>query len=155
MADFFCGSGTTPAVAERLGRSWIAADQAPLAVNTTRRRLLLEQQRGGFEVWKSANAESASEVETRIAVKAEKLAVEAEILRPKIDQLTAVEFDWEYDGRLFRSVDFSVRNWREERLSSRLVHQYPKPGEYLIAARALDSTGQVGLTTERVILDSS
>ena len=28
VADFFCGSGTTAAVAEKLGRKWIAADLA-------------------------------------------------------------------------------------------------------------------------------
>ena len=40
IADFFCGSGTTPAVAERLGRKWIASDSGGLAVQTTRKRLI-------------------------------------------------------------------------------------------------------------------
>lgn len=40
VADFFCGSGTTLAVAERLGRRWIGCDSSRLAVETTRRRLL-------------------------------------------------------------------------------------------------------------------
>lgn len=40
VADFFAGSGTTPAVAERLGRDWIAADLGRFAVHTTRKRLL-------------------------------------------------------------------------------------------------------------------
>jgi DNA modification methylase len=40
VADFFCGSGTTAAVAERLGRRWIACDEQPLAIHTTRKRLL-------------------------------------------------------------------------------------------------------------------
>ncbi|MCL1939131.1 MAG: site-specific DNA-methyltransferase [Desulfovibrionaceae bacterium] len=39
VADFFCGSGTTAAVAERLGRRWIVCDQAPLAVQATAKRL--------------------------------------------------------------------------------------------------------------------
>lgn len=40
VADFFVGSGTTAAVAEKLGRSWIACDLGRFAVHTTRKRLL-------------------------------------------------------------------------------------------------------------------
>ncbi len=40
VADFFCGSGTTPAVAARLGRRWVACDESPVAVAITRERLL-------------------------------------------------------------------------------------------------------------------
>lgn len=40
VADFFVGSGTTAAVAEKLGRRWIACDLGRYAVHTTRKRLL-------------------------------------------------------------------------------------------------------------------
>ncbi|HUN18964.1 MAG TPA: site-specific DNA-methyltransferase [Caldisericia bacterium] len=40
VADFFCGSGTTPAVAEKLGRKWIACDLGRFAIHTTRKRLI-------------------------------------------------------------------------------------------------------------------
>jgi DNA modification methylase len=40
VADFFCGSGTTAAVAEKLGRKWIATDLGKFAVHTTRKRLI-------------------------------------------------------------------------------------------------------------------
>ena len=40
VADFFCGSGTTAAVAERLGRKWIVADLGKFAIHTTRKRLI-------------------------------------------------------------------------------------------------------------------
>ncbi|MCD6398540.1 MAG: site-specific DNA-methyltransferase, partial [Candidatus Aenigmarchaeota archaeon] len=40
VADFFCGSGTTGAVAEKLGRRWIMADLGRYAIHTTRKRLL-------------------------------------------------------------------------------------------------------------------
>ncbi len=39
VADFFCGSGTAPVRAARLGRRFIAVDGAFRAVHTTRRRL--------------------------------------------------------------------------------------------------------------------
>jgi DNA modification methylase len=40
VADFFCGSGTTAAMAEKLGRKWIATDLGKFAVHTTRKRLI-------------------------------------------------------------------------------------------------------------------
>jgi len=40
VADFFCGSGTTGAVAEKLGRRWIMCDLGRFAIHTTRKRLL-------------------------------------------------------------------------------------------------------------------
>ncbi|BBJ24597.1 site-specific DNA-methyltransferase [Candidatus Nitrotoga sp. AM1P] len=40
IADFFCGSGTTAAVAEKLGRKWITSDLGKFAIHTTRKRLI-------------------------------------------------------------------------------------------------------------------
>jgi adenine-specific DNA-methyltransferase len=40
VADFFAGSGTTAAVAEKLGRKWIATDLGKFAIHTTRKRLI-------------------------------------------------------------------------------------------------------------------
>ncbi|MDE0159817.1 MAG: site-specific DNA-methyltransferase [Candidatus Dadabacteria bacterium] len=40
VADFFCGSGTTVAVAEKLGRKWVAADLGKFAIHTTRKRMI-------------------------------------------------------------------------------------------------------------------
>jgi len=43
VADFFCGSGTTGAVAERLGRRWIMSDLGRFAIHTSRKRLIESQ----------------------------------------------------------------------------------------------------------------
>jgi adenine-specific DNA-methyltransferase len=40
VADFFCGSGTTGAVAERLGRRWVMCDLGRFAIHTSRKRLI-------------------------------------------------------------------------------------------------------------------
>ncbi len=40
VADFFTGSGTTIAVAEKLGRRWIGVDLSKFAIQVTRKRLL-------------------------------------------------------------------------------------------------------------------
>ncbi|NLE94022.1 MAG: site-specific DNA-methyltransferase [Chloroflexi bacterium] len=51
VADFFCGSGTSGAVAEKLGRRWIMADLGRFAIHTSRKRLI--------EVQRSLHAEHA------------------------------------------------------------------------------------------------
>ena len=40
IADFFCGSGTTLAVAEKLNRKWIGSDLGKFAIHTSRKRLI-------------------------------------------------------------------------------------------------------------------
>ncbi|MDP2749473.1 MAG: site-specific DNA-methyltransferase [Nanoarchaeota archaeon] len=40
VADFFCGSGTTLAVAEKLGRKWIGTDLGKFSIHTTRKRMI-------------------------------------------------------------------------------------------------------------------
>jgi adenine-specific DNA-methyltransferase len=40
VADFFCGSGTTAATAEKMGRKWIASDLGKFAIHTTRKRMI-------------------------------------------------------------------------------------------------------------------
>ncbi|MFA5676128.1 MAG: site-specific DNA-methyltransferase [Christensenellales bacterium] len=40
VADFFCGSGTLVAIAEKLGRKWIASDLGKFAIHTTRKRMI-------------------------------------------------------------------------------------------------------------------
>ena len=43
VADFFCGSGTTAAVAEKHGRKWIVSDLGKFGIHTTRKRLIQVQ----------------------------------------------------------------------------------------------------------------
>lgn len=43
VVDCFCGSGTTLAVAEKLGRRWIGVDLGRYAIHTTRKRLIQVQ----------------------------------------------------------------------------------------------------------------
>lgn len=40
IADFFCGSGTTLAVAEKLNRKWIGSDLGKFGIHTSRKRLI-------------------------------------------------------------------------------------------------------------------
>lgn len=40
IADFFCGSGTTLATAEKLGRKWIGSDLGKFGIHTSRKRMV-------------------------------------------------------------------------------------------------------------------
>ena len=50
VADVFCGSGTTLAVAEKLGRRWIGCDLGRWGIHVTRKRLLSIKNCKPFEV---------------------------------------------------------------------------------------------------------
>lgn len=72
VADFFCGSGTTLAAAEKLGRRWIGSDLSKFAIQVTRKRLLdihnskdlqndgeqYEKPARPFELWNIGNYET-------------------------------------------------------------------------------------------------
>jgi len=50
VGDFFCGSGTSLAVSEKLGRRWVGCDLGRYAIHTTRKRLLEVEGCKPFEV---------------------------------------------------------------------------------------------------------
>ncbi|MFW9971835.1 MAG: site-specific DNA-methyltransferase [Candidatus Odinarchaeota archaeon] len=52
IADFFCGSGTTLAVAEKLGRRWIGCDSNKHAIHMTRKRILSLSNSNDILNWK-------------------------------------------------------------------------------------------------------
>ena len=73
MLDCFCGSGTTAAVAEKLGRRWITCDLGRFAIHTARKRLLgiegvkpfAVQNLGKYERQKWQEVEFGEHAETR------------------------------------------------------------------------------------------
>lgn len=75
VLDCFCGSGTTAAVAEKLGRRWIACDLGRFAIHTTRKRLLgiegvrpfVVQNLGKYErqAWQKAEFDDPTDAATR------------------------------------------------------------------------------------------
>jgi DNA modification methylase len=102
VADFFCGSGTTPRVAAVLGRRFIASDVTFRAVHTTRSRLTvtripftLERDSVSPFVWKSTEGQM--------------------VQHENIFQLdTSLELDyWEvdpaWDGKIFKSAAQATR----------------------------------------------
>lgn len=61
VMDFFSGSGTTAAVAEKLGRRWVACDIGKLSIYTIQKRLLeIDQSRDLSDIKKKYNKPSKS-----------------------------------------------------------------------------------------------
>lgn len=153
VADFFCGSGTTPSVAARLGRRWIACDRAPLAVSTSYRRLVSPAERPRFSLW--ATGEWPGEP-LRLKVGVEIDGREAKLrltgLRtsgsreaPFPDGLALWEVDWENEGRGFCSRWQAARAWRSPELQLETSHRYRTPGPKRLGVRVFDLLGRMGL----------
>ena len=60
VADFFCGSGTTMSVAEKLNRKWIGSDLGKFGIHTSRKRMIdvqrkLKKEGVGFRAFEILN----------------------------------------------------------------------------------------------------
>jgi len=86
VADFFIGSGTTIAVAEKLGRKWIGSDLGKFGIHTSRKRMIgvqRELKRAGkdfraFEILNVGKYERESFLNTNEDLRAEERAKQAE-----------------------------------------------------------------------------
>ncbi|HHV35342.1 MAG TPA: site-specific DNA-methyltransferase [Syntrophomonadaceae bacterium] len=145
IADFFCGTGTTGAAAEKLGRRWIMADSSKLAFMIAYKRLLAQQSKpffsqsrhdctypscGRLELKKSVVRSSAGMDE--ITVELGDYIIPAQVHLPlpvkvreqiqeliTADPLALIEYwmvDPDYDGKVFHSKWQSCRGQRGEDL---------------------------------------
>ncbi len=86
IADFFCGSGTTLAVSEKLGRKWIGTDLGKFGIHTSRKRMIgvqRELKKAGkdfraFEILNVGKYERESFLNTNDDLRAEEKAKQAE-----------------------------------------------------------------------------
>jgi DNA modification methylase len=86
VADFFCGSGTTLAVAEKLGRKWIGSDLGKFGIHTSRKRLIGVQREmkkesknfRAFEILNVGRYERQNFLATNDDLRAEERAKQAE-----------------------------------------------------------------------------
>jgi len=147
VADFFCGSGTTVAVAAKAGRRWLACDRSAAAIGTTYRRLLMEEPEQRIQLWSSGRRRvtrpgglrprwtlSGHDLEITLPATAVNGASASEI--------NLWEVDWDADG-VFVSRSRGIRSWRSGEMPSRLSHRYRRSGTYRVQVRAWDSLGRV------------
>lgn len=104
VADFFCGSGTTPFVAAKHGRNFLACDEKFRALHTTRIRLTsskapfsLEHDTGFMTPLLPAPKS------TKVHVSKESVSLDTRV------HLDYWEVDPDWDGKMFRSVAQAVR----------------------------------------------
>jgi adenine-specific DNA-methyltransferase len=168
VADFFSGSGTTLAVAEKLGRRWIGCDLSPLAIHTTRKRLLEIEGRTPFEVLRPAAGKEARGKAPGLVVgwsPAGRGAVEVALggyvpadpgrlagadrakLATWSDALDYWAIDWDFSGGPFRPRSIAYRTRGRRSLPLAAVHEYGTPGRRRIAVRAVDVFGSEAAET--------
>ncbi len=173
VVDCFAGSGTTAAVAEKLGRRWVVSDSSPLSVHVTRKRLL---SRPGLKAMlvqtaRSSFVESAGtrrSVRARASVQPPRRAtVEITSLRiPKraVPELARAQVkhwsqwidawcvDWDHRGGPIQ-VDSYVRRKGSGSLDLAIGHTYPKAGKYMACVRVFDVLGGQATTTVDVVVE--
>jgi DNA modification methylase len=114
VADFFCGSGTTPYVASKHGRNFLACDETFRALHTTRSRLADLPSAFALE----------HDVTIPLAVRPAPTSLRVELsdqsicLRTKLD-LDYWEVDPAWDGKTFRSAAQAKRLAR----SAEILHE--------------------------------
>ncbi len=111
VADFFCGAGTAPIVAARLGRRFIACDITFRAAHTTRQRLCaLPGDPFTFERDSSICLPYSDESKLKFEIKSDSIKVNP---RGKLDYW---EVDPAWDGKIFRSAAQAFRPVRSDEI---------------------------------------
>lgn len=166
VLDPFCGSGTTVAVAERLGRRWLGIDAAPAAIYTTQERLV----RQGAQPFAVVGAHLPGEAvlafgqpggRVAVAVAVDGLSVQVRLgdyqpadgaaaderLATVVEPIESWAVDFAFDG-LWRS------RWQGQRQRGELplmaTWTYATAGEYAVVVQVTDVFG--GVAEVRVLV---
>jgi DNA modification methylase len=163
VADFFAGSGTTLAVAEKLGRRWVGVDIGALSINEIRKRLLkiesrssfrvefLEHPRSNPETLKPKNKVSIQSVlkDTELALKLTNYEILGELSQVEennfLDLIDYWEIDWDYQNFEAGIEWYSFRKIERKQVVKRVEavakHKYHKKGEYQVFINVIDIFG--------------
>lgn len=160
VADFFCGSGTTSAVASRLGRRWLACDRAPLAVATSYRRLLLQPSTPPFGLWGPERWPGTPlKLRLEVGVRDREVRIHLAGLDGAGGQDLGPaegpglwEVDWEATGTVFRSRWQAARPWQSDDIDLDAAHTYGAPGRRRLSVRSFDSLGRMGEAEHDVLI---
>jgi hypothetical protein len=174
VLDCFVGSGTTAVVAEKLGRRWIACDASPIAIHTTRKRLLrlpqvtpLVVQHVAAPSARSApsakRSASPRELEAIVAVDGQSATIELASFAlpvPAVARASVAHWsqwidgwciDWDHRGGALNAGSHFWRAKAETALALRATHAYSAPGRYVALVKAFDVLG--GATTKMLEVD--
>jgi len=115
VADFFCGSGTTPFVAAKHGRRFIACDETFRALHTTRGRLTASEMPFSLERDTDFIVPALPVPKSTTT----RLSENSVSLETNLD-LDYWEVDPDWDGKVFRSAAQARRPVRSEKLAREL-----------------------------------
>ncbi len=148
VADFFAGSGTTLAVAEKLGRRFLGCDLGPLAVHTTKKRLLSlradaarTSSFAALEILAEARKTKAPEATFDVEIGPLGVPLGVKLTLPESASLDYWGVDWDHDGKTFRGGFHALREKRNAPLPREAVHVYREAGEKQIAVQRVDTSG--------------
>jgi len=179
VLDCCCGSGASALAAESLGRRWIAADASPLAIQTTRNRLLAFAAPRPFVVQRpilegsapSPNDAASLAVSTECSGRSVTAHLTgylpppgspllAPTTSPAADMTRGLRYldswsvDWAYDGATMRHGAHVARARTGAReLPDALTHTYDAPGQYTIALHAVDLAAHETTRTIQVMVE--
>ncbi len=117
VADFFCGSGTTPLVAAQLGRRFLAVDSTLRAIHTTQKRLLSTQATFRLERTSAMPFPCSESAPCSVTRSAEGILVSG------CSDLEYWEVDPDWDGNVFRSARQAIRPRRGGEMARELKIQ--------------------------------
>ena len=143
-ADFFCGSGTTPLTAARLGRRFIATDHTWRAVHTARARLCALPAKTPFIIQHTTShplpiQKQPEEQPQGLPLRIENGAVRLNLAR--LPELDYWEIDPRWDGQTFHSAAQAVRPLRKQSISDALP--LPEGCEGPVCVRFVDVEGKL------------
>ncbi|MFX1285764.1 MAG: DNA methyltransferase [Promethearchaeota archaeon] len=165
IADFFCGSGTTVAVAEKLERKWLGVDIGQYSIHEIKKRILKIPYYKPFNVLKisSFNALKTSNrnynvpiVKLRSKVRDKTLVITITEFIPskcidiskKHDFIDFIDYwviDWNYRGNVFEARWCSYRELKGKKVLKHILvsatHKYSKAGSYIVAVAVIDVFG--------------
>lgn len=123
IADFFCGSGTTLAVAEKLGRRWLGSDLSKWAIQVTRKRMLQIEGCKPFELLNLGNYERH-----KLAANGHLMSTDKNVCGPSREEASQFE----------RYVKFILELYRAESITGfKMLHG--KKGRAYVHVGSVDS----------------
>lgn len=135
VADFLCGSGTTPVAAARHGRRFLTTDTTSRAIFTARSRLV-HQNSASFSLY-TTNTKTQNEQPHAFEIQCSTNSVTL----TSVHNLLYWEVDSAWDGGVFKSTAQAVRPLRNGEVSNTLPITESKPG-CGVCIRAVTSDGE-------------
>ena len=161
IADFFCGSGTTLAVAEKLKRKWVGVDIGYYSIHEIKKRLLRIPNNNSFNIFNLISPHHQDQkcspvFRLNIEVNENKVTVTIVdfVLKRSLPETRTHNFidyvdywavDWDHQDDIFEPKWYSYREMRGKKVLSNtqayITHEYSTPGKYLITVAISDVFG--------------